>query len=119
MKGWEIKMSLPDDLQKERKELLYAIAEVHSQHNSFDNDHKIGTDKNCKVCQMYLKIQKSNAILNEKLIIVREDEQIIKEFTRLKSALGRLPKEKEFYRAEEIKERFGSWNNFLEKVKIY
>lgn len=91
-------MSLSDDLQKERKELLYMMAKIHSKHISYDSDHGIGKGNNCKVCQMYRKIQKSNAILNKKLIIAREDEQIIKEFRGLQKALGRLQKENEFYR---------------------
>ncbi|UDM80781.1 homing endonuclease associated repeat-containing protein [Vagococcus fluvialis] len=37
----------------------------------------------------------------------------------MRRSLGRLPQEKEYKNKIEVIERFGSWNNFLNKTQNY
>lgn len=109
-------MDIKSELLKERKELLFLTAEVHSEHKEYDKDHQIGKDDKCSVCRLFMKIQHDNKRLNEKLKILENDANIIQAFKELESYLGYLPTEKEFKQSKEAIKQFGTWNNFLYKV---
>lgn len=110
-------MSIKDELQKERKELLLLRSDAHIEHAPFNEDHSIGTKKDCKICQIYKKIEKSDELVTNKLRMIHEDELLIGEFKQLRRRLEREPNQSEFKQANEAIERFGNWENFLTKIK--
>nr|WP_277987873.1 hypothetical protein [Vagococcus fluvialis] len=57
--------------------------------------------------------------MREKLKLIQEDKNFIQDFNNLRRSLGRLPQEKEYKNKIEVIERFGSWNNFLNKTQNY
>lgn len=110
-------MSIKTELQKERKELLLLRSDVHIEHTQLNSDHPIGTHSDCKTCQLYRKIQNSEELVINKLQIILKDDLLIGEFNQLRRRLDRIPKESEFKQSDEVIERFGSWDNFLMKIK--
>jgi len=110
-------MSIKEELQRERKKLLLLRSDAHIKHAIFNEDHSIGTKKDCQVCQIYNHILRSDQLILKKLQLIYEDQNLIAEYHQLRRQLGRLPVESEFKESGEVEERFGSWSNFLIKVK--
>lgn len=82
-----------------------------------NEDHAIGTKDDCSICQIFNHIRYSDELITKKLQIINDDRILIQEFEQLTRVLGKKPNESEFKQSEEAKERFGSWDNFLFKVK--
>ncbi|UDM71349.1 homing endonuclease associated repeat-containing protein [Vagococcus fluvialis] len=112
-------MTIQNEIQNDRKKILRLLVEVHSQHIPLNDNHSIGDNKNCKICQIFIQLNESDNILREKLKLIQEDKNFIQDFNNLRRSLGRLPQEKEYKNKIEVIERFGSWNNFLNKTQNY
>ncbi|WP_420514521.1 homing endonuclease associated repeat-containing protein [Vagococcus carniphilus] len=112
-------VTIQNEIQNDRKKILRLLVEVHSQHIPLNDNHTIGDNKNCKICQIFIQLNESDNILREKLKLIQEDKNFIQDFNNLRRSLGRLPQEKEYKNKIEVIERFGSWNNFLNKTQNY
>ena len=112
-------MTIQNEIQNDRKKILRLLVEVHSQLIPLNDNHTIGDNKNCKICQIFIQLNESDNILREKLKLIQEDKNFIQDFNNLRRSLGRLPQEKEYKNKIEVIERFGSWNNFLNKTQNY
>lgn len=112
-------VTIQNEIQNDRKKILRLLVEVHSQHIPLNDNHSIGDNKNCKICQIFIQLNESDDILREKLKLIQEDKNFIQDFNNLRRSLGRLPQEKEYKNKIEVIERFGSWNNFLNKTQNY
>jgi len=112
-------VTIQNEIQNDRKKILRLLVEVHSQHIPLNDNHSIGDNKNCKICQIFIQLNESDNILREKLKLIQEDKNFIQDFNNLRRSLGRLPQEKEYKNKIEVIERFGSWNNFLNKTQNY
>ncbi len=104
-------MTIQRELERERNKLLLLMSDAHIEHVQYG--HSIGTQKDCDLCHIYNQIQQSDELIIKKLQLIKEDSQLIGEFKELRRRLGRLPVETEFKKAIEVKERFGSWSNFI------
>lgn len=111
--------SIHNDIQKERKKLLSLIIEAHSKHKQFDGDHIIGTDNSCEICQIFKNIKDSGNLLKEKLVLLQDDQKLILDFNNLRRDLGRLPRQNEYHRLNEVLNRFETWDKFIEKTTRY
>lgn len=109
-------MSIKEELERERKELILLSSDAYLEHTKFDDNHLIGTNSTCHICQIFNQIQRSDKLIVKKLELIHGDNILIKEFNELREKMKRLPDESEFKKAEEAKKRFGSWYNFLLKV---
>ena len=110
-------MSIEKELQKERKDLLLLRSDAYIEHSLLNDDHSIGTKEDCKVCQIYNQIRRSDEFVIKTLEVLHEDNEIIREFNQVTRSFGRTPEESEFNQSEKAIERFGTWSNFLLKVK--
>lgn len=110
-------MSIEKELQKERKDLLLLRSDAYIEHSHLNEDHSIGDRIDCKICQIYKQICRSDEIVIKKLELLHEDNELIREFNQLTRSLGRAPEESEFKESKKAIERFRTWSNFLLKVK--
>lgn len=111
-------MLVKEELERERKEPILLRSNVYLEHFKFDGNHLIGTNHKCRICQIFNQIQRSDKLIEKKLELIYGDNALIEEFKDLMERIKRLPDESEFRKAEEAKQRFGSWYNFLFKIMM-
>lgn len=54
-------------IKKERQQLFVVLANIYEAHKEYDDNHEIGTDENCEICQKFHEVNRILELLEQEL----------------------------------------------------